>query len=199
MNNLLDIILQIGQKVNENNSLDTAFDILKTDKFFTRSFIFLYEFEDEKLSLTLHSNFDVTQFRRLDERVSATPIFTAFKQNTQIILPKLSREKSLSFLQNAGETSWIFTPLVLDNVTLGVFGAEVFVQPKSKLEELGKSLSVIASFFSQCLKMRKKIENEQQELSEIRAKCGKFTIKFRKLPVQTRQFCFAEKAERAKK
>ncbi len=164
MNNLLDIILQIGHQVNINNSLDAAFDILKTDKFFSRSFIFLYETNDEKLNLTLHSNFDVTQFRRLDERVSATPIFTAFKQNTQIILPKLSREKSLNFLQNAGETSWIFTPLVLDNVTLGVFGAETFVQPKSKLEELGKSLSVIASFFSQCLKMRKKIENEQQEL-----------------------------------
>jgi Nif-specific regulatory protein len=164
MNNLLDIILQIGQEVNVNNSLDAAFDILKTDKFFTRSFIFLYEFDDEKLSLTIHSNFDVTQFRRLDERVSATPIFTAFKQNTQIILPKLSREKSLNFMQNAAETSWIFTPLVLDNVTLGVFGAEVLGQSKGKLDELGKLLSVIASFFSQCLKMRKKIENEQQEL-----------------------------------
>ncbi len=162
--NLLDIILRIGHQVNKNNSLDAAFDILKTDNFFTRSFIFLYEFDDEKLSLTFHSKFDVTQFRRLDERVSATPIFAAFKQNTQIILPKLSREKSLSFLQNEGETSWIFTPLVLDNVTLGVFGAEVVSQSKSKLEELRKSLSVIASFFSQCLKMRKKIENEQQEL-----------------------------------
>jgi Nif-specific regulatory protein len=54
--------------------------------------------------------------------------------------------------------------LVLDNVTLGVFGAEVFAQPKSKLEELGKSLSVIAAFFSQCLKTQKKIANEQQEL-----------------------------------
>jgi Nif-specific regulatory protein len=162
--NLLEIILQTGQEVNKNNSLDATFDILKKSDFFTRSFIFLYEFDDEKLSLTLHSKFDVTQFRRLDERVSATPIFEAFKQNTQIILPKLSREKSLNFLQNAGETSWVFTPLVLDNVTLGVFGAEVFAQPKSKLEELGKSLSVIAAFFSQCLKMQKKIANEQQEL-----------------------------------
>jgi Nif-specific regulatory protein len=162
--NFLEIILQIGREVNKNNSLDATFDIIKKSNFFTRSFIFLYEFEDEKLSLTVHSKFDVTQFRRLGERVSATPIFDAFKQNTQIILPKLSREKSLGFLQNADETSWVFTPLALDGVTLGVFGAEVFGQSKRKLEELGKSLSVAASFFSQCLKMRKNIENEQQEL-----------------------------------
>jgi Nif-specific regulatory protein len=162
--NLLEIVLQISQTVNNTGSPESAFEIIKTNSYFTRSFVFLYEDKNDKLSLKLHSNFDVNRFRRLDERVSATPIFVSFNQNTQIILPKTSKEKSLDFLRSQSETSWIFTPLVLDNVTLGVFGAEVFAQPKSKLEELGKSLSVIAAFFSQCLKTQKKIANEQQEL-----------------------------------
>lgn len=164
MQNLLEIILQISQSVNNNSSLEASFEVLKNTTLFSRSFLFLYENNLEKLSLILHSRLDSVQFRRLDERVENTSIFRAFKQNSQIVLPKMSREKTLDFLNAESETSWVFTPLTLDNATLGVFGVETSVQPKSKLEVLGQSLSVIAAFFSQCLKIRKKNENEQQEL-----------------------------------
>ena len=167
----LEIIQFVLKTLNDSpfpkSSLATVLDILR-DKFFVqRGFLFVYQSENDHLSLLTANGLSATEFRKLDNKVEKSLFRKVFEEVKMTVVARLSLEPTLDFLRTSDtETSLIALPIILDNKIIGVFAAEFSRQSNFALENYAMFLSVIAQIIAQAFKTETVLSVEREKLAE---------------------------------
>jgi Nif-specific regulatory protein len=169
--NHLEIIQAIIQILNDSqipkSNLSTVLEVLAQKLSVTRSFLLIHQSETDKLSPIAANGLDVADFRRLEKKAEKTLFRTVFDSGKSVIVPRLSFEPTLNFLQKPEtETSLIILPVTLENKILGVFAAEFAYREKFDFEQNKLFLSVIASLVAQAFKVENAVSDERQKLAD---------------------------------
>ncbi len=169
--NHLEIIQAIIQILNDSqipkSNLSTVLEVLADKLSVTRSFLLVYQPETDKLSPIAANGLDVTDFRRLEKKAEKTLFRTVFDSGKSVIVPRLSFEPTLDFLQKSDtEASLIVLPVTLENKILGVFAAEFVYREKFDFEQNKLFLSVVASLVAQAFKVENAVSDERQKLAD---------------------------------
>jgi Nif-specific regulatory protein len=169
--NHLEIIQAIIQILNDSqipkSNLSTVLEVLAQKLAVTRSFLLIHQPETDKLSPIAANGLDVADFRRLDKKAEKSLFRTVFDSGKSVIVPRLSFEPTLNFLQKPEtETSLIILPVTLENKILGVFAAEFVYREKFDFEQNKLFLSVVASLVAQAFKVENAVSDERQKLAD---------------------------------
>ena len=169
--NHLEIIQAIIQILNDSqipkSNLSTVLEVIAEKLSVTRSFLLVYQPETDKLSPIAANGLDVSDFRRLEKKAEKTLFRTVFDSGKSVILPRLSFEPTLNFLQKPEiETSLIVLPVTLENKILGVFAAEFIYREKFDFEQNKLFLLVVASLVAQAFKVENAVSDERQKLAD---------------------------------
>ncbi len=169
--NQLEIIQAIIQTLNDSqipkSNLSTVLEILVNKFAVTRNFLLVYGAEADKLSPIAVGGLNVSDFRRLENKAEKSLFRSVFESGKPVIVPRLSLEPTLSFLQKLEtETSFIILPILLENKALGVFASEFEYREKFDFEQTKLFLSVIASLIAQAFKIENAIFDEKQKLAD---------------------------------
>ncbi len=141
-------------------SLTEMFEVL-------RSFILLYDDENETLSPIAINGLKIHEFRRLENKADKTIFNKAFKKQTFIFIEKLSDESTLEFLEKSKvETSLLCTPISLRNKPAGVLITEYESDSDLDVDFFKSLFSLISSMISQTLRIDYAVAEERQKLLE---------------------------------
>ena len=167
----LETILEISQILVETKSLKsnlTSLLELLSDKLnFPRSFILLHQNETDTLNPIAINGLSVAEFRKLENKVEKSLLRQVFESGKPIIVPRLSFESSLDFLQAKNrESSLVSVPILLQNRNLGVFASEFEYQKDFDFEYHTTFLTLIASMIAQVLRIEHAVLGERKKLLE---------------------------------
>ncbi len=171
--NQLKVLLKIGQVFDSNSASNSAFskllEICQKEFDFCRSFIVLYDANNDKSRLHVTQGFSASEFRRLENRIEKSFIWQVFQNNKSVILPQTKLEPT--FLSVFGErndkdveTSCVCVPVTLGRKALGVFAVEFIYNSKFDYENLSDFLSVAAMMIAQAVKIERAITGEKEKL-----------------------------------
>ncbi|MEP6901537.1 MAG: sigma 54-interacting transcriptional regulator [Actinomycetota bacterium] len=169
--NQLEIIQAIIKTLNDSqipkSNLSTVLEILVAKFAVARSFLLIYQEETDKLSPVAVSGLNVADFRRLENKAEKSLFRTVFENGKPVVIPRLSFEPTLGFLQKLEtETSLIVLPILLENKVLGVFSAEFGYRENFDFEQCKLFLSVVVSLIAQAFKVENVISDERQKLAD---------------------------------
>ncbi len=160
------IVEALGDLQTPKSNLTNVLEILSETFSVSRSFLFVYQAEAEKLMPVAVNGLDAVEFRRLENKAEKSLFQKVFDEN-KVLTSNMNSETSLDFLQKTDEkTMLICLPVNLENKTLGVFAAE-FVETKDfDVENTKLFLSVVASLLAQNFRIENAISLEKQRLDE---------------------------------
>ncbi len=169
--NQLDITQSIIQTLNDSqipkSNLSNVLEILAEKFAVKRSFLLIHQEETDKLIPVAVNGLDVADFRRLENKAEKSLFRTVFESGKPVIVPRLSLEPTLSFLQKfEQETSLIVLPVRLENKILGIFTAEFIYYEKFDYENNKIFLEIVASLIAQAFKVENAISAERQKLAD---------------------------------
>jgi Nif-specific regulatory protein len=169
--NQLNIIQAIIHTLNDSqipkSNLSGVLEVLAEKFAVTRSFLLVYQEETDKLIPIAVNGLDASDFRRLENNVEKSLFRTGFENGESVIVPRLSFEPTLAFLNKLEqETSLIVLPVVLENKPLGVFAAEFLYRENQNFEQSKLFLEIVASLIAQAFKIENAISAEKQKLAD---------------------------------
>jgi Nif-specific regulatory protein len=164
LNAILDtsVALNVHQSLRAN--LSSVTDILLKRLDLTFCFVLIYESEIDKLVPYSNSGLSIAKFRRLESKADKTILRQSFNSNKSIIIPQISFENSLVFLENETEQSLICLPLSLKKNCLGLLTVGFNYQENVDFEQLTVLLGIIANLISQTLKIERAVADEREKL-----------------------------------
>ena len=167
----LKTIARISQVLTESkslqNSLSSMLSILNKEFEVTRAFILFYREDSEKLAAAANFGLSAAEFRRLETRAEKSVIQQTFETGKPIIVPHLSLEKSLDFLESGrAESSLILVPVTLGKINLGVLAAEFAARKNFDFEFHKIFLALVASMLAQTLRIERSVSGERRKLVE---------------------------------
>ncbi len=171
----LTTLLEIGQLLADTKNLKGALarvlELLEQQHRHTRSFIFLYDKETDRLHIEAIFGFSSNSARHAIFRVGDGIIGQVVKSGKSVIIPKTSREPSLQIpffkqqiTSRSREQSFICVPIIVGRKPVGAFGVEMAYKTERNYERHSKFLAVAASMIAQALKVEHLIAAEKQRL-----------------------------------
>ena len=169
--NSLEIIQSIIQILNNSqipkSNVSSVLETLAAKYNVSRSYLIVHQTASDKLNPVAVNGLNAADFRRLENKVEKTLFRNVLDKGKTVIVPRLSRENTLKFLQTPEvETSLLVLPIILENQKLGVFAAEFLFREDADLKETKLFLSVIASLIAQAFKIENVVSEERQKLSD---------------------------------
>ena len=169
--NSLEIIQSIIQILNNSqipkSNFSSVLETLAAKYNVSRSYLMIYQSASDKLNPVAVNGLNAADFRRLENKVEKTLFRNVFDKGKAVIVPRLSLEDTLKFLQTSEvETSLIMLPIILENQKLGVFAAEFLYREDADLKETKLFLTVVASLIAQAFKIENAVSDERQKLTD---------------------------------
>jgi Nif-specific regulatory protein len=169
--NSLETIKTIIQILNDSqipkSNFSNLLETLAAKHNVLRGYLMVYQPESDKLNPVAVNGISAADFRRLENKVEKTLFRTVFEKGKTVIVPRLSHEITLKFLQMPDtETSLIVLPVILENQKLGVFAAEFKFREDLDLKETKLFFSVVTSLIAQAFKIENAVSEERQKLSD---------------------------------
>ncbi len=169
--NSLETIQAIIQILNDSqipkSNFSSVLETLAARLNVSRSFLMTYQTASDKLNPVAVNGLNAADFRRLENKIEKTLFRTVFEKGKAVIVPRLTLEPTLKFLQMPEtEMSLIVLPIVLENQKLGVFAAEFLYNETADLKEAKLFLTVVAALIAQAFKIENAISEERQKLSD---------------------------------
>lgn len=169
-NDKFEIIQSIIHILNDSqipkSNLSGVLQVLAEKMAVTRGFLLIYQEETDRLIPVAVNGLEISDFRRLENRAENSLFRTVFESGKAVVVPRLSLETTLNFLQTERETSLIVLPLMLENKVLGTFAAEFLYEEKFNFEQNKLFLEIIASLIAQAFKIENAISAERQKLAD---------------------------------
>lgn len=170
-NNQLEIIQTVIKTLNDSqipkSNLSGVLDILAERFSATRIFLLIHQVLTDTLSPIAVYGLDIAEFRRLENKAEKSLFRTVFDSGKQVVVPRLSLEPTLNFLQKpVMETSLIILPISLEGKNLGVFATEFVFREESDFEQTALFLAVISSLIAQAFKVENAVSDERQKLAD---------------------------------
>lgn len=167
----LNIIQSIIHTLNDSqiprSNLSSVLEVLAEKYSVTRSFLLIYQEGTDKLIPVAVNGLDVSDFRRLENKAGKSLFRTVFESGKTVIVPRLSDEPTLGFLNKLeAETSLVVLPVLLENKPLGTFAAEFVYREKFDFEQAELFLEIVASLIAQAFKIENAISAERQKLAD---------------------------------
>jgi Nif-specific regulatory protein len=167
---LLEILLEAGHALSSTQSLRSNLSSL-TDKLLhnlglTSCFVLLYEAETDKLVPYSTSGLSASEFRKLDVKADKTLLRQAFAKAEPVIIPQKEADVSFEFLIRETEQSFVFVPIILKNICLGVLAIEFSFQQNYNYDKIVAFLAVVSSMIAQALKIEQSLAEEREKLVE---------------------------------
>jgi Nif-specific regulatory protein len=129
--------------------------------------LLIYQEETDKLVPVAVNGLDVSDFRRLENKAEKSLFRTVFESGRPVVVPRLSFEPTLGFLNKSeAETSLFVLPVVLEKKVLGVLAAEFLYRETLDFEQYQLFLGVVASLIAQAFKIENAISAERQKLAD---------------------------------
>jgi Nif-specific regulatory protein len=164
---VLDASRVLAEPKGVRSNLTSVLEIFARELETARSFILMYETENERLAPIAVNGFSVNEYRRLEARISKSVMNTIFESEKPIVIAKLGREPSLDFLAKEGVEQSLFTvPILLGKKSLGVLAVEFDFRADFEQEQLLTLFSLTASMIAQTLKTAGAESDETQKLLE---------------------------------
>lgn len=168
--NKLEIIQSIIRILNDSqipkSNLSGVLEVLAEKLSVTRGFLLIYQEETDRLIPVAVNGLEISDFRRLENKAENSLFRTVFESGKAVVVPHLSLEPTLSFLQTERETSLIVLPLILENKVLGTFAAEFLYEENFDFEQNRLFLEIVASLIAQAFKIENAISAERQKLAD---------------------------------
>ncbi|HEY0460150.1 MAG TPA: sigma 54-interacting transcriptional regulator [Pyrinomonadaceae bacterium] len=169
--NQLDIIQSIIHVLNDSqipkSNLSGVLELLAEKFAATRSFLLIHQEETGKLVPVAVNGLDASEFRRLENKAENSLFRTVFESGKAVVVPRLSFEPTLGFLQKLEpETSLFVLPVVLENKILGTFAAEFFYREGIEFEQPKVFLEIVALLIAQAFKIEDTMFAERQKLAD---------------------------------
>lgn len=132
-----------------------------------RSFVLLYDDESESLSPIAFNGLELTEFRRLENKVDKTILKKIFRSQKPEFIAKLNEEPTLKFLHNEDlEISLLCVPVLFRDKCLGILAVEFEYKKSFDLKYQQTLFSLIASMTAQTLRIDYAVAEERQKLLE---------------------------------
>lgn len=154
-----------------NSVFSKILDVIYSKLNIYRSFIFLYDAENDRLRLDAMKNFNPHEFRRFEHGAEKTFVQRVINSGKSVVIQRLSQEATyLSiFNQTADkivENSIICAPLISQKKVVGAFGIEIETGEKTDFEEYAIFLKILAAMLAQVNEIERSVAKEKEKLLE---------------------------------
>ena len=143
-------------------NIRSALELLTSELDSASAIVFLEQPETEKLTISAASGLDPGDFRRLESKSDRSIFREVFEKAKAISIERLSGDSLIGFLGKNPESKLHAVPLVLEQHSLGVLA----VLLHTRIKDIDKLLSLIASMIAQTLRIENSIRGERQKLIE---------------------------------
>jgi Nif-specific regulatory protein len=171
----LGTLVEVGRILADNNSLKTALEraleALGRHHGMVRSFVMLLDRESDKIRIEATYGINIDQARRVTYRLGEGVIGRVVQSGKPVVVPQTSQEplllnrlRAIDDGSNRREMSFICVPILIDNKSIGVIGADRPYKESRDYDRTTKFLSVIASMIAQALKVEQRFEADKKRL-----------------------------------
>jgi Nif-specific regulatory protein len=165
ISNLLNSYEDIGK------SIEKSLNLLKNEQYFERGALFVYEEENNYLSLFASVGLTSQQKKLAIYKLGEGATGLAAKAKEPVVIENI--HNNILYLNKLGTRntsiiSYVAVPIIKQNKLLGVVSANLSKESKVNFEEIISMLTIFGSLSISALNYRKKIEKEKEELKELK-------------------------------
>ncbi len=169
LKNKIESALEISRILTDPGSfranLAAVLDVLSEKLMTTRSFILFRQDESGKPDPIAINGLSIKEYRKLEKLVEKSLLSKIFESGKPVVIPRLSLEPSLEFLQTSpDERSLISVPIILEYTVLGVICLEFPYRPDFNFEEAVMFNQLLASMISRSVVIERSVADEKQKL-----------------------------------
>ncbi len=164
-------LVKLNKILIETNSLTanlTSLLKILPEKFgVRRSFVLLFDEENERLTPIAINGLELDEFRRLEDKADKSILSKVLNEAEPQFIPNLNEEKTLDFLhQEDSESGLLCLPVNLRGKTHGVLAVEFGVDDEFDPEFRISLFSLLASMIAQTFRIDYAVAEERQKLLE---------------------------------